>query len=105
MPQWRASEKVSNALNGHLCLTSPRPAGEPQVLLDGWDYIHDTHETLNTFAWGPDGWLYGCHGLFCPSLVGKPGAPEQERQWVDAAVWRYHPIRHSINLEEKAQTH
>jgi putative membrane-bound dehydrogenase-like protein len=76
----------------------PRPAGDPQILLDGWDYIHDTHETLNTFAWGPDGWLYGCHGVFCPSLVGKPGAPEQERQWVDAAVWRYHPIRHEFEV-------
>jgi putative membrane-bound dehydrogenase-like protein len=71
----------------------PKPAGEPKILLDGWDYKRDTHETLNTFTWGPDGWLYGCHGVFCPSLVGKPGAPESERQWVDAAVWRYHPTR------------
>jgi putative membrane-bound dehydrogenase-like protein len=76
----------------------PRPASEPRILLDGWDYIHDTHETLNTFAWGPDGWLYGCHGVFCPSLVGKPGAPESQRQWVDAAVWRYHPIRHEFEV-------
>ncbi|HEX6985373.1 MAG TPA: PVC-type heme-binding CxxCH protein, partial [Planctomycetaceae bacterium] len=34
------------------------PDGEPQVLLDGWHY-EDTHETLNSFIWGPDGWLYG----------------------------------------------
>ena len=32
-------------------------AGEPKVLLDGWGF-QDTHETLNTFIWGPDGWLY-----------------------------------------------
>ena len=43
---------------------APKPAGPPQVLLDGWDYQRDTHETLNTFTWGPDGWLYGCHGVF-----------------------------------------
>ena len=32
------------------------PDGPPQVLLDGWG-IHDRHETLNSFLWGPDGWL------------------------------------------------
>jgi putative membrane-bound dehydrogenase-like protein len=77
---------------------NPKPAGEPKILLDGWDFKRDTHETLNTFTWGPDGWLYGCHGVFCPSLVGKPGAPETERQWVDAAVWRYHPTKHTFEV-------
>ena len=32
--------------------------------------------TLITFIWGPDGWLYGCHGVFTHSNVGKPGTPE-----------------------------
>ncbi|MCI0535987.1 MAG: hypothetical protein L0Z50_12245, partial [Verrucomicrobiales bacterium] len=76
----------------------PKPAGDPRILLDGWDYTRDTHETLNTFRWGPDGWLYGCHGVFCPSHVGKPGAPENERQWMDAGVWRYHPTRHVFEV-------
>ncbi len=49
----------------------PKP-GKVEVLLDGWGY-QDTHETLNTFHWGPDGWLYGCHGVFTQSYVGKPG--------------------------------
>ncbi|MBI3850016.1 MAG: c-type cytochrome [Verrucomicrobia bacterium] len=77
---------------------APKPAGPPQILLDGWDYKRDTHETLNTFTWGPDGWLYGCHGVFCPSHVGKPGAPESERQWMDAGVWRYHPTKHIFEV-------
>ncbi|HMC26268.1 MAG TPA: PVC-type heme-binding CxxCH protein, partial [Verrucomicrobiae bacterium] len=72
---------------------NPKPAGDPKLLLDGWNYTADTHEVLNTFTWGPDGWLYGCHGVFCPSNVGKPGTPEKERQWMDAGVWRYHPTR------------
>jgi putative membrane-bound dehydrogenase-like protein len=76
----------------------PAPAGDPQILLDGWNYWSDTHEVLNTFSWGPDGWLYGDHGVFCPSYVGKPGAPESERQWVDAGIWRYHPIRHQFEI-------
>ena len=73
---------------------NPKPAGDPRILLDGWNYAADTHETLNTFTWGPDGWLYGCHGVFCPSNPGKPGTPAKERQWMDAGVWRYHPTRH-----------
>ncbi len=77
---------------------TPRPAGDPRILLDGWDYKADTHETLNTFTWGPDGWLYGCHGVFCPSLVGRPGTPVEERQWMDAGVWRYHPVRHRFEV-------
>ncbi len=77
---------------------TPKPAGPPQVLLDGWNYSADTHETLNTFTWGPDGWLYGCHGVFCPSNVGKPGTSATERQWVDAAAWRYHPVRHQFEV-------
>jgi putative membrane-bound dehydrogenase-like protein len=69
-----------------------KPAGPPQVLLDGWAY-EDTHETLNTFTWGPDGWLYGTHGVFTHSNVGKPGAPDSERQRINAGVWRFHPTK------------
>ena len=55
-----------------------KPDGPPKILLDGWGY-QDTHETLNTFTWGPDGWLYGCHGVFTHSRVGKPGTPDKDR--------------------------
>ncbi|MBT6806389.1 MAG: hypothetical protein HOA47_15590 [Verrucomicrobia bacterium] len=75
-----------------------QPDGAPEILLDGWDPYRDTHETLNTFTWGPDGWLYGCHGVFCPSFVGKPGTPDEERQRVDAALWRYHPLKHRFEV-------
>lgn len=67
-----------------------RPDGPPKILLDGWG-LQDTHETLNTFSWGPDGWLYGCHGVFTHSRVGKPGTPDAQRTPLNAAVWRYHP--------------
>ena len=72
-------------------------AGEPKILLDGWGY-EDTHETLNTFVWGPDGWLYGCHGVFTHSTVGKPGAALKDRQRINAGVWRYHPTRHVFEV-------
>ena len=71
--------------------------GQPQILLDGWGY-QDTHETLNTFIWGPDGWLYGCHGVFTHSRVGKPGTADKDRQGVNAAIWRYHPTRHTFEV-------
>ena len=73
------------------------PDSEPQILLDGWGY-QDTHETLNAFIWGPDGWLYGCHGVFTHSRVGKPGTPDEDRIPFNAGVWRYHPTRHEFEV-------
>ncbi|MCU0705335.1 MAG: dehydrogenase, partial [Fimbriiglobus sp.] len=71
--------------------------GEVKILLDGWGY-QDTHETLNSFIWGPDGWLYGCHGVFTHSNVGKPGAKDAERQKINAGIWRYHPTKHVFEV-------
>lgn len=73
------------------------PDAKPQVLLDGWG-SEDTHETLNSFIWGPDGWLYGCHGVFTHSRVGKPGTPDAQRVPINAGVWRYHPTRHEFEV-------
>jgi putative membrane-bound dehydrogenase-like protein len=73
------------------------PDGEPQILLDGWG-AQDTHETLNSFLWGPDGWLYGCHGVFTHSAVGKPGSPAADRVKINAGIWRYHPVRHEFEV-------
>jgi len=67
------------------------------ALLDGWG-SQDTHETLNSFIWGPDGWLYGCHGVFTHSKVGKLGTPEDKRIPINAGVWRYHPLRHEFEI-------
>jgi putative membrane-bound dehydrogenase-like protein len=74
-----------------------KPAGKPRILLDGWAY-QDTHETLNTFSWGPDGWLYGCHGVFTHSRVGKPGTPDDARTPINAGIWRYHPTKHIFEV-------
>jgi len=78
-----------------------------EVRLTGWG-IKDRHETLNSLNWGPDGWLYGCQGLFTKSRVGKPskdaraykpGEPfpkdfeVEGGQFIDGGVWRYHPTK------------
>ncbi|MEO2027253.1 MAG: PVC-type heme-binding CxxCH protein [Fuerstiella sp.] len=74
-----------------------KPDGPPEVLLDGWG-INDRHETLNSFIWGPDGWLYGCHGVFTQSRVGKPGDDDAARQFIDGGIWRYHPTRQTFEI-------
>jgi len=73
------------------------PDGDAEVVLDGWG-AQDQHETLNTFSWGPDGWLYGCHGVFTYSNVGKPGTPDERRVPINAGVWRYHPIKKDFEV-------
>ncbi|MEO7599963.1 MAG: PVC-type heme-binding CxxCH protein, partial [Opitutus sp.] len=74
-----------------------RPDGAPEVLLDGWGF-QDTHETLNSFTWGPDGWLYGDQGVFNQSRIGKPGTPADQRTLMRAGVWRYHPVRREFEV-------
>jgi putative membrane-bound dehydrogenase-like protein len=74
-----------------------KPDGPPEILLDGWAY-QDTHETLNTLSWGPDGWLYGCQGVFTYSKVGKPGTPDKDRVPLNCGVWRYHPTKHLFEV-------
>lgn len=82
-----------------------------EVRLTGWG-IADRHETLNSFIWGPDGWLYGLQGFATPSNVGRPVGkgriykhtepfPQQPEQHeyadtpvkIDGGVWRYHPVK------------
>jgi len=70
-----------------------RPDGPPEILLDGWDAGVIRHNVVNGFTWGPDGWLYGRHGIQATSNVAKPGTPADERTKFNCAIWRYHPTR------------
>lgn len=78
-----------------------------EVLLTGWG-MRDRHETINSFHWGPDGWLYGLEGFATPSVIRKPKGkgkiykhreafPEDlldaEGIDINGGVWRYHPIK------------
>ncbi|MEM7316907.1 MAG: PVC-type heme-binding CxxCH protein, partial [Planctomycetota bacterium] len=79
-----------------------------EVRLTGWG-IRDRHETLNSFHWGPDGWLYGLQGFATPSRVGEPAGNgklykhndpfptdiefDGEPMFLDGGVWRYHPTK------------
>jgi putative membrane-bound dehydrogenase-like protein len=69
------------------------PDGKPVVVLDGWDASAVRHNIVNGLKWGPDGWLYGRHGILATSLVGKPGSSASQRTPLNCAIWRYHPTR------------
>ncbi len=70
-----------------------KPDGPPVVVLDGWDANAVRHNIVNGLKWGPDGWLYGRHGILATSEVGAPGASESQRTKINCGVWRYHPTK------------
>ena len=98
--------------------------GKFEVLLKGFG-SQDTHETLNTFQWGPDGWLYGLHGIFTysevsvvkdpspqpppprgegekdkspPSLLGKGDGGLGSSAKLNGGIWRYHPKQKTFEV-------
>jgi len=73
------------------------PDGKPEVLLDGWT-LRAEHNMVNGLAWGPDGWLYGRHGITTFSMVGQPGTPERERTKLSCSIWRYHPVKRTFEV-------
>ena len=68
------------------------PDGPPVTLLDGFDDGPVRHNIVNGLKWGPDGWLYGRHGILATSQVGPPGATPSQRTRLNCGVWRYEPI-------------
>lgn len=73
------------------------PDSAPEIVLDGWSH-DDLHAVFNSFAWGPDGWLYGTQGLFANSNVGKPGIDEKDREPINAGVWRLNPLSRKFEV-------
>jgi putative membrane-bound dehydrogenase-like protein len=69
------------------------PDSKPIIVLDGFDAMAVRHNIVNGLKWGPDGWLYGRHGILATSLVGKPGAAPSQRVPINTGIWRYHPTR------------
>lgn len=105
---WEGAQRLTSievGLGGVWALTLPNlvfipdhngddvPDAEPRVELDGFDYLRARHNVANGLRWGPDGWLYGRHGILSTSQVGKPGTPAEQRTPVNVGIWRYHPQR------------
>jgi putative heme-binding domain-containing protein len=71
------------------------PDAPPEVRLSGFG-LEDTHSVANSLRWGPDGWLYGCHGSTVTGNIlvyGADGRPLNSKPIYSQGqgVWRYHP--------------
>ncbi len=73
------------------------PDSDPVVMLDGWSKDCG-HNFVSGLIWGPDGWLYGRHGIVDTSYPGVPGTPQEERPFMNCGIWRFHPTRHQIEV-------
>ncbi len=72
------------------------PDGPPEVVLDGFENGSLRHNFANGLRWGPDGWLYGRHGILATSRIGAPTATPAERVAMNVGIWRYHPTRKTV---------
>lgn len=75
-----------------------KPDGDPVVMLEGWDDNTIRHNFANGLRWGPDGWLYGRHGIMATSTVGAPNTPKHERTEMSCGIWRFHPVDHRFEV-------
>jgi putative membrane-bound dehydrogenase-like protein len=80
------------------------PDGEPEVLLDGFEAEGVRHNIVNGLKWGPDGWLYGRHGILSTSMVGKPGTEQKDRTPMNCAIWRWHPVTKNFEVVLRGTT-
>jgi putative membrane-bound dehydrogenase-like protein len=96
------------------------PDRNPEILLDGFN-PNIRHNFANGLRMGPDGWLYGRHGILGSSDVkvvhsaarvtmasiggGMAGAaPVAEVTRLHCGVWRYHPTTHRIEMVSEGTT-
>lgn len=61
-------------------------ADEYKTVLTGFG-LEDRHELLNSFCWGPDGYMYFTHGVFTHSKVRRPGEKDGGNT-LNAGVYR-----------------
>ena len=116
---WDAAQKLTSVevgFGGVWLLAAPQllfipdrdhddvPDGPPVVVLDGWDDGPVRHNIVNGLKWGPDGWLYGRHGIQANSFVGKPGSTPSQRTELNCCVWRYHPTREVFEVMGRGTT-
>ena len=75
------------------------PDGAPEVVLDGFTVARENHHNFaNGLRHGPDGWLYGRCGHSCPGRLGTPGTPDAERVPIEGGIWRWHPVRRTVEV-------
>ena len=80
------------------------PDTQPKVILDGFDADKIRHNLANGIKWGPDGWLYGRHGILTDSLVGPPGSEREDRTRLHCGIWRWHPQLKQLEVVAEGTT-
>ena len=73
------------------------PDGPPVELLNGWTKTAG-HNFVSGLCWGPDGWLYGRHGITDTSFPGPPDVPMDQREPMNCGIWRFHPTRGTFEI-------
>jgi len=71
---------------------------QKRMLLTGFGTA-DTHHTLNTFRWGPDGSLYFNQGVYIHSTVETPHGP---RQLFGGAIWQLRTDRLKLEVYDRS---
>ena len=74
------------------------PDGPPEIMLDGFNDGFVRHNMVNGLKFGPDGWLYGRHGIQATSHVGAPGSTDSQRTSLNCCIWRFHPVTHEFEV-------
>jgi len=73
-------------------------ADKKRVVLAGFG-TQDTHHTLNTFRWGPDGALYFNQGIYIKSTVETPFGP---RQLFGGCIWQLRTDRLGLEVFDRS---
>jgi putative heme-binding domain-containing protein len=73
-------------------------ATERRILLAGFG-TQDTHHTLNSFRWGPDGNLYFNQGIYIKSTVETPYGP---RTLWGGCIWQLRPDRLRLEVHDRS---
>lgn len=81
-----------------------QPDGDPEIVLNGFENSKVRHNIVNGLRWGPDGWLYGRHGILATSFVGRPGATESQRKMLNCGIWRFHPKSQTFEVVAHGST-
>ena len=79
-----------------------RADGPPETLLEGFAKDRAQHNIVNGLMWGPEGWLYGRHGITANSQVGRPA--DGKRVEINCSIWRYHPVHHVFQVVTNGTT-
>ncbi len=75
------------------------PDNPGEIVLDGFTVAaQNYHNFANGLRFGPDGWLYGRCGGSCPGRIGLPGTPDDRRLALEGGIWRYHPVRQTVEV-------